>query len=269
VDDASSFRRISVISLRPQMTGGFLPKIVLCIPGGNELRNACAPLLEAADLRYELQAYDQRIKGSFQTASMSWPSLSPGDFTRLDSHTTVLYVLSENFTPASALETCTAMMSVGRQLLDAGGIGIKIDSSGIAHSAQRWNKFAEAIRLNPELRSNVIFDAYVLRPIASDDELYTCGMHLLGAPDLIVAKTVLVPTDSEGEASIVASAAELFRAFGVYLVSECPVGHFAPGHTFSMDAHSPRYRVLWEPCEEYPEDDLFHNPFGLWRFTKA
>lgn len=251
--------------LRPQITGGFLPKIVLCIPGSDDLRRSCEPILKAAKVEYEFQPRDPRIVRAFEASSMSWPSLSPEDIAHLASHTTVLYALSKNFSPAAAADTGVAFLKLGRQLLDAGGIAIKCESSGLAHSAERWARFGETIDGDPGDRWAALFNAYVLRPISSENDLYTCGMHLLGAPDLIISTSALATANHADDT--IAAAIRLFRALGVYLVSECPVGHFASGHTFRMDANSPRYRVGWEPCEGYAEDDFFFNPFGRWRLT--
>src|SRR6185369_17605643 len=95
-------------------------------------------------------------------------------------------------------------------------------------------------------------------PIGSETDFYSCGMHLLGAPDLIVAQSTI---------AAVGEAAELFRTFALYLLAECPVGKFVSGHTFSIAKDAPRYRVVWEPCANYPQDSYFFNPFGRWRFT--
>jgi hypothetical protein len=82
-------------------------------------------------------------------------------------------------------------------------------------------------------------------------------MHLLGKPDLIVASKTLRLSE----------ALELFEVFSLYLMGECPEGSFASGHTFSASKTSSRFRVIWEPCASYEEDEFFFNPFGRWRFT--
>ncbi len=136
---------------------------------------------------------------------------------------------------------------------------MKCESSGIAHGAARWR--ALTMQANdpgdPGGRWAGLFDAFVLYPIQSAHDFYTCGMHLLGKPDLIAASE-LVPA---------AGAAELFRVFALYLLADCPDGGFASGHTFSPSETAPGFRVAWEPCTGYAEDDFFFNPFGRWRFA--
>jgi hypothetical protein len=67
---------------------------------------------------------------------------------------------------------------------------------------------------------------------------------------------------------IVNEAVYLFNAFCLYLLSECPEGEFAPGHSFQPDLEFPSFRLEWEPCQGYAEDDLSFNPYGRWRFAK-
>lgn len=42
---------------------------------------------------------------------------------------------------------------------------------------------------------------------------------------------------------------------------------FHSGHTFRLSETSPRFRLIWEECDGYDEDDYFFNTFGRWRFT--
>jgi len=90
-------------------------------------------------------------------------------------------------------------------------------------------------------------------------------MHTLGAADLIVSPAILQLAGNIG--SPTAAAIDLFRTFALYLLAECGPGKFVSGHTFSTSRDAPRYRVVWEPCTRYAQDNLFFNPFGRWRFT--
>ena len=253
--------------LRAQMIGGYLPKIILCIPGDDDFRAKCEPLLKAENVEYEFRPHDPNLARAFKTASMSWPSIVPDEFRRIEAHTTVLYVLSKNFAAAEAAKTARAFLRVGRRLLGSGGIAIKVESSGIAHSRHRWTDFDDLIDRSSASFWHILFRTFVQLPIGSRSDLYSCGMHLLGAPDLIVSTSLMQTLMKPGQ-SVPAEAAGLFSIFGAYLIGECPVGKFASGHTFSCAADAPRYRMIWEPCEGYAEDTLFFNPFGRWRFTQ-
>ena len=250
--------------LRAQMVGGYLPKIILCIPGDDQLRQRCEPILRAERIEHEFRPHDDNLLRGFRSSSITWPAFTPEDFARIEGHTTVLYALSDHIEPAAARSVAAAFMQLGKRLLEAGGIAIKCDSSGISHPAARWSGFAETIARNPDHAWPALYRAYVVYPIGSpESDLYTCGMHLLGAPDLIVSEQAL----RDAPSNAAAPAAALFQTFALYLLMECPVGKFASGHTFSVERDAPRYRVIWEPCSGYPEDDYLFNPFGRWRFT--
>jgi hypothetical protein len=193
--------------LRPQMTGGYLPKIILCIPGDDGLRKACEPILNAAGIEHEFRPHDPKLARAFKTGAMTWRSLTDQELARIAGHTTVLYVLSKNFTPAGAAGTAQSMLSLGRQLLDAGGFAIKCESSGIAHPPAVWSALADRAASWGSL-----FRGYVLYPIGSAD-LYTCGMHLLGVPDLIIAESVLQGITA-ADSNTATTASRLFAAFG-------------------------------------------------------
>ncbi|AMV24971.1 hypothetical protein VT84_11270 [Gemmata sp. SH-PL17] len=247
--------------LRVELTGnGYLPKILLCLVGGADFPAKARPILDELGLQYEFTPRDERMAKAFESSSFRVaPTLQPADFARIAEHESVLYVFSKNFPAREAPNVSQKLLQVGARLLDAGGFAMKSESSGIAHSSARWQVLAKQAN-NETGRAEFwagLFDAFVFYPIQSDGDFYSCGMHLLGQPDLIAA-TDLAP---------VKGAVELFRAFAMYLLVECPDGEFASGHTFGASNNASRYRVVWEPCTGYEEDDFFFNPFGRWRFT--
>jgi hypothetical protein len=247
--------------LRVEMTGnGYLPKIILCVPGGKDFPANAAPILTAAGNEHEWRKRDKRMREAFEAAEFRLrPSLQDRDWVSIDEHRSVLYVLSDNFTAHQAPVVSQSLLQLGRRLLEVGGSAIKCESCGIAHSQARWIELAQRAEKTTDAgtRWTALVEAFVQYPISSEEDLYTCGMHLLGQPDLIV-----------GAAEVSALAAsELFAVFAQYLLAECPEGAFVSGDTFSVSQDAARYRVVWEACTAYDEDEYFFNPFGRWRFT--
>lgn len=249
--------------LRVQMTGnGCLPKTVLCILGGADLAANGASILDRPGIEHEARPADPRMETSFRASSSHVrPSLGPDDFAVIGRHATVLYVLGRNVTSAQAPDSARDMLDLGRRLLEAGGTAMKCESSGIAHSRSQWIGLASRRDSWASLR-----DAFVQLPIRSEEGVYTCGMHLLGKPDLIMSEALIESARGPAE-SPVAPVIRLFESFALYLLAECPVGAFGSGHTFRVAADSPRFRVVWEPCAGYAPDDFLWNPFGRWRFA--
>ncbi len=249
--------------LRIQMTGnGCLPKMVLCILGGPDLAASCASILDRPGLEHEVRPADPRMMTSFRASSSHVrPSLGPADFDLIGRHVTVLYILGPNVTSAQAPDSARDLLDLGRRLLDAGATAMKCESSGTAHSRARWIDLAS--RRDAWIS---LWDAFVQLPIRAEDGIHTCGMHLLGKPDLIMSEALIESARGAAEPPT-ALVVRLFESFSLYLLAECPVGAFGSGHTFRVDANSPRFRVTWEPCTGYATDDFFWNPFGRWRLA--
>lgn len=252
--------------LRVQLTGqGYLPRIVLCLPGTSDFEERARPLLESKGIEHEWNDAHARMPAAFQASACRWdPSLTDDDLAGIARHTRVLYILSPNFTAGEAPAVSREFLNLGCQLLEAGALAMKCESSGIAHGRKRWNELAS--EADGRGLWSTLLRAYVQLPIHCEGDFYTCGMHLLGQPDLIVFGELLNDSrEATGDQGWMA--VHLFGVFAQYLLAECKPGQFASGHTFSPDAESPRFRVVWEACTGYDEDDLFFNPFGRWRFA--
>lgn len=238
--------------LRVESTGnGYLPKIVWCLVGDQQFADQARTILEADPVEHEWSAPNPRILPSFLASeSRLHPSLTDEEKQAIESHTHVLYLLSPNYTAGEATPTCARYLNLAARLLDKGGAaGMKCESSGLAHGKQRWLQVAA---------DQSLVGAYVQLPIGDANDLWTCGMHLLGRTDIIIGRAVL---EDEWET------ARHLDIFATYLAEECP--HFHSGHTFQCDVESPRLRAVWEPCDRYEPDEFFNNPFGRLRLELA
>lgn len=253
--------------LRVEMTGdGCLPRIVFCLVGNDDLKEQCMPILEQTEVEFEFQDADDRMVEAFKASATSASSkLDDADYQRIALHTTVLYILSDNFSADEAPPVSQAFLHFGCSLLKAGAVAMKCESSGVAHPRTHWLGLAAQCNGNEQTSEywHALFGAYVGYPIYSGADFYTCGMHLLGAPDLIVSESAL--KNSTETVPPPQSASYLFKSFGLYLLDECANREFISGHTFRPDEAWPRMRVLWQECSGYEEDDFFFNPFGRWR----
>jgi hypothetical protein len=254
--------------LRVQLTGnGCLPRIVFCVLGGADLVSKAQPILEAEGIEHDWLERDERMVPAFKASASRYDtSLEAEDLASIAGHAKLLYVLSKNFTAQEGPVISRSFLRLSRRLLEAGGLALKCESSGIAHGRSRWLELAR--KTEGDDFCSALLHAYVQMPISNGDDYYTCGMHLLGMPDLIVSDTLLREaygsTKNHGYTAV-----NLFGTFALYLLAECPDGQFKSGDTFATDAESPSFRVMWENCTGYDEDDLFFNPFGRWRFAKV
>ncbi|QDT10858.1 DUF4261 domain-containing protein [Planctomycetes bacterium K23_9] len=167
--------------------------------------------------------------------------ISDDDLAAIGDHSNALYVSGPSNSPDSA----KTLMRFAAALLDCGGIAVKIESTGIAHSAQRWRELTQDGSPPALMRAFVTY-------VGSAGSFYSCGMHNLGLPDATLEADVMPET-----------AATLLDTFLLYLISESP--EMSDDETFAIDDRSPRYTITKAECTEFPPGNLFHNPHGVWQ----
>ena len=189
---------------------------------------------------YTLEVYDHdpELAHAFEIAGRT--HLTKEDIERIAVHRSTLYVLSSDV----SVEDARRMLGVGRALLSAGGLAVKVESTGVAHSAAQWNAYAESDD------SFQLYCAFVTL-VGGVEYNYSCGMHNFGLPDTSVDSQLGL---EEG--------ADLINRFNYFQLAESPL--LADGHTFSVTAEAPPYKLKKEICELYGPDEPFHNPFGRW-----
>ncbi len=133
-------------------------------------------------------------------------------------------------------------------LRDLGGTAVKLDSSGVAHDWDRWLE-----QVNGE--DWPLYGATVVL-VGGDTHFYSCGMHHFGLAEC-AAPRALDPVD----------AADLMNRFNMWRICEAP--HFESGHTFSLDADAPRWRLQHTDDTQHAPDEGFHNPHGVWLLSEA
>jgi hypothetical protein len=205
--------------------------MLLAHPGGND------------HVELEFAGPDERMAEAFEYAGQG--RLSDDTLNKLGEHRSVVYLYFplDIFAQRSRLLKFTAVVS------RCGGLAVKLENSGIAHEWERW--FAL-------LGSDDSFAAYCACVVLAGDErsYYSCGMHCFGLPDAQLSREFDV-----------AEAADLLNQFNYHQIADQP--NLASGHTFSLTADSPRFRLDLVADERHSDEELFHNPHGLWNLTRA
>jgi len=248
---------------------GFLPVIILSIPGDEEFKkNAIKFLTDKKNITYEFKPADPDFASHSQALSgiTEFP-INSSDIKVIDKHTCILHLHNDGSSSRKAPDEAIRMMQLADELVNLGGSAVRVHSSGIAHSPTSWHRVTSISQKYPREDLNfwnALFRAYVQLPISSDTSIYTCGMHLLGHPELVAELDVLKETRPDVE--IPSASYELFSGFAHYLLAECQRGEFWSKHTFQTDLEAPSYRIFWEECTLYEDGTAMHNPFGMWRF---
>jgi len=214
------------------------------------------------DDEYSALARDPRMPRAFEASrDRVVPSFEESDEQAVAKHRAVAYVLSPPMEPGRAQQISARMLAVIAALLDAGATAVKGESSGIAHGKKRWLSMAKRASSTDALeRAAALTDAWVRRPLDDDDRgvLYSCGMHLLGEPDIEMPR-LIEPME----------AVRWIDALTIYLTAEKPEGGLRDGETFRPSEDDARRVLRSRKCDRYEEDDFFFNPNGYWNLEES
>lgn len=149
--------------------------------------------------------------------------------------------------PGGSLEAALTMMKAAAAIVRAGGAGVFIDNSALAHGGGDW------IAMTDDGGPDAISFAFV-SVIRSSKHVSTMGMHVMGHPDL---KMRSADIDQQGEAII-----EIIR----YICrGERTIG---TGHILA-DEFGPRFQVVSREDDEFESDSAMHNPYGHLKIVSA
>ena len=85
---------------------------------------------------------DPRMHKSFSIAGHPWKDSA--EMLLITNHQMVVYIVDEN---GGSIERSERVMHAAISLLNAGGFGVKIESTGLAHSPDYWRKLAGEVSL--------------------------------------------------------------------------------------------------------------------------
>lgn len=194
-----------------------------------------------AGFEMEISEPDDEMVEAFKYAGLT-TGLPDEVLTDIEDHTTVIYLIGETGSPEAAYEIAKA----GLALLNAGGTGIKVETTGKAFSPELWKELVE------EYDVENLYIMFVVDSIVDEDgSVYSCGMHNLGLKDTIVSGL-----DVE-------EAVDLISLFGYFQLIDRP--ELNENETFSESEDGPLYVILDEELQPYEDDELFGNPYGMWR----
>lgn len=229
-------------------------RIILCIPGTWSGRAALLSSLVGAGLvaagpllvelgtdvqaAFEWEPRDERMSEAFRVAGAR--ALPEDELAAIEQHRSVLYLIVEGV-GQSSLETAVRL---GGKLLEAGGLGIKTETAGVAAPAALWRHLAN----DPEDRSG-LQRAFTVIAIGREDA-YTCGLHNFGRAD----------------AQVKGLEAEHARhLLDHFLTDQVVQGlDLQDGDVFRGGSELGRWKIELSECTRFEPSDPFYNPFGVW-----
>jgi hypothetical protein len=132
------------------------------------------------------------------------------------------------------------MMQAGAAIVRAGGAGIFIDNSALAHGGQQWLEMTE------DGGADALSFAFVAI-VAGQTDVYTMGMHVLGLRDIVMKRADLDADDFD-----------IIDVIRYLARGDKPVGD---GHVIA-DLSKVRFQCFTQPSSERLAGTPMHNPFG-------
>lgn len=234
------------------------PRHVLCFLGGeggkaclsDAVSRAIAEFAKgfAIDETYSRDGADPRMERSF---GVCWDRVEPNAWTDKDeeavlNHKSVLYVLGPPMTSDTSVVVSAGALMLVAAATKAGAVAVKGESAGIAHGLARWQHLAvqagAALQSDDDLALRRICRlAFAKRPLSSEKYFESVGFHLIGLPDVYVAKSD--GSDREAVALMDSVADDMARQ--------------------KLDDVLRARKASLSRAQSYAADDFKFNPYGM------
>ena len=154
----------------------------------------------------------------------------------VDDYTANIYLSG----PGGSLPAARRMMQAGAAVVRAGGAGVFIDNSALAHGGHNWLAMAE------DGGPDALSFAFVAI-IGGNTDVWTMGMHVLGLRDIVMKRADLDADDFD-----------IIDVIRYLARGDKPVGD---GHVIA-DLSKVRFQAFTQPSSERLAGTPMHNPFG-------
>lgn len=203
------------------------------LPAGCRVAGESLVLPDGAEVGFGARKADDQFADIFRTSCRQPPTAA--ELAVVNGYKANVLLSGPGGSPAAA----RTMMAAGAAIVRAGGAGVFIDNSGVAHGGGHWLAMAD------DGGPDALSFAFVAI-VGGRTEIYTMGMHVLGLRDVVMKRA-----DVEGGFDIV----EMIR----YLAgSDRPIDD---GHMVA-DLDGPLFRVAVRASPTELSRGPMHNPFG-------
>ena len=142
--------------------------------------------------------------------------------------------------PGGDIKSALTMMQAGAAVVRAGGAGVFVDNSAVAHGGGKWIEMAD------DGGAEALSFAFV-GIVRGQQDVRTMGMHVMGLPDVVMRRSDL---DADGNAII--------DVICYLCQGDKPVGD---GHLLADEA-GPRFQCTATTDDGMDAGSPMYNPFG-------
>lgn len=238
------------------------PRHVLCFLGKDEslLHPPKAVAKTIADFGFEIdRTYSQTQPDTHMARSFGvcgdrvFPNAwSAADEAAVAKHKSVLYLLSPPMEQPKAVAYSAAALRIVEEMIEAGATAVKGESAGVAHGLKRWMQLASECKAAAKTNQGLALTAamgrtcrlaFAKRPLGGAAYNESVGFHLVGLPEIYVAKARGSDRDA---ARLMDEIADAMAEYGVDAILR------ARKLALSRESH-------------YAEDNFKFNPYGIVR----
>ena len=209
-------------------------ELIQRLPAGCSLSPEALTLPDKTPIEFGAMPPDDQFAGIFRS-SCRQPA-TEDELATVDGYTVNVFLTG----PGGSMQAARTMMQAGAALVRAGGAGVFIDNSGLAHGGRHWLEMTE------DGGPDALSFAFVAI-VRGQAEVWTMGMHVLGLRDVVMKRADV----EEGAYDIV----EVIRYLSQ---SEKPI---EDGHVIA-DLDGPRFRACTQDSPEELVASPMHNPLG-------
>jgi len=236
-------------------------EIVIGVPGFWESREEFKEELETFQKRFRLEGdylvkeggtiplkldwydRDDNLGSAFRYAAQG--RIEDSVLEEIDAHTYTAYVVCPVQSPAGV----AAVVEASRALFSAGGIAIKVESAGIAHSEERWRELTDTFE--PEK----VIQAFVCL-VGDSEGAFSCGMHNFGLPDTFLHESI-----GQEHLAVALTQANLYQLARPEVLRD--------GDLIQFGTNVGAFRAFLSVYEGYHPATNHYNPYGRWNLERA
>jgi hypothetical protein len=210
------------------------------LPGGCRATAEGLALADGSEFELHVLPADEEFPGIFAGSCPKMPTET--ERADVESYTVNICLTGRG----GSIEAATQLMTAAAAVLAAGGAGVFVDNSGIAHGATDW------LTLLSDAENGGVYWAFVTA-VRGDDELYSVGMHVLGYRDAVV------PTTGNDEYD--------FRTLHSFLGFTAFSGAAIGDGDLVGDPVLPTFHANMQPDDRFSAGTPMFNQYGRWRLV--
>jgi hypothetical protein len=215
--------------------------LVQRLPGGYRLTPEALTLPDATQVEFGAMAADGQFAQIFRSSCRQPPT--PEELAIVDGYTVNVFLSG----PGGSMEAAQTMMQAAAALVRAGGAGVFIDNSTVAHGGSQWLEMTE------DGGPDALSFAFVAI-VRGKTDVWTMGMHVLGLRDVVMKRE-----------DIEKHGFDIVEVIRYLSRGDKPMGD---GHVLA-DLEGPRFQVFTEDSAEDLVGSPMHNPFGRFKLVST